>query len=424
MTRLTLLIGASSLALIPLACGDSEKETGAHASGGTSGNGGRQGGGAGSGGSSQGGGAGRAEAGEGGTSPGGAASGGTSSAGEGGTPDGSGGAGEGGTPGGAGGGEGGAPTTGGGGNAGAGGNAGSGGVGGNAGSGGVGANAGVGGSGGASGSGGSAGGSSGAGNGGMAGMAGAAGVCNDSTPRHLAGSVSGNAFSLAVSGGGSFFRNMPLPQLWDIRSRLGSDGLIHLAGPGSLLPTGTQGTGTAHWMMPSEGPSAGIHFCADVEIANVTTFRRSARLTNFSVLGACPSVPGNGSLSGCFGLVAPNPLPFACSDDQARLVGDIQGDDIDASYEINTDNVAPAGETARFLSFGDRGVIALYGTAEDSSGFIQFPFDGVNPGLVYCIDSAAITPDGTDYTFTLDGLSLLGSCPATQAVSGEATGCL
>ena len=91
---------------------------------------------------------------------------------------------------------------------------------------------------------------------------------------------------------------------------------------------------------------------------------------------------------------------------------------------INTDNVPAAGETARFLAFGDRGVIALYGTPEDSSGFIQFPFDGVNAGVIYCVGSATITPDGTDYTFTLSELGLLGSCPTAQAVSGQASGCL
>ncbi len=455
-SRFLLLAG---LTLTPLACGGGDKAGRAPGSGAASG----AGAGAGRAGSS----GSQGSAGRGGSGVVSAGTAGSDAGGEGGVPSGTGGSvtggkGGAGARGGAGGGGATGGTGGGGGSVADGGEVGDGGEAGDTGPAGTGGGAGTGGSAGAAGSGGGAGasgtggtsgdggagssgaGSSGAGASGTAGAsaaggagaggtagasgAGAAGTgggppawCNNGIERTVSGTVDGTSLTQIVSGGGSFSRSTP--PFWDARGRLGTDGYLHLWGPETYFGANDPASGKGLVVMPSAGPLPKTFYCAStVDIARVDTFRSAVDIDGLSELGQCPSQPGSDQLTGCFGTATGGTL--GCAPEETRIIGSLGGVDLDESFLNDTHSSLNTGTSngVRFLVFGQSGLIVFRGNTT-ITGFLKMPENSPTPGAIYCIGSATLLIDGSDYEFTLSSLGLVGTCPGT-GVSGSLTGCL
>jgi hypothetical protein len=271
--------------------------------------------------------------------------------------------------------------------------------------------------------------SSGAGAPGMAGAPGEGGApsCADtSTPRYIAGSLDGEDVDYRVYSGSAFYRNMPLPTLFDWRARVGSDGFLHLWGPTPLVTIGMSTTVQGHLLMASEGPNAGVHYCAGSgSVQRISTFRHTGTLSNWTELGTCPNNPGTGSLAGCNGETSVG-APVACPSDKFRLVGSIGNTAIDATYDANTVNKEGASDANYFFAFGNGGLLMLHTLSNVGSGYLLLPDDGPSPGLVVCVGSATVTPGqlSNRYTFTLGSIGVVGTCPTPAGVDGQLEGCL
>ena len=282
----------------------------------------------------------------------------------------------------------------------------------------------------------SAGGDGGAGPSGMAGEAsssagspGEAGApgCVDSTPRFIAGSLDGEEVHSLAFAGGAFSRAEP--EVFDLRARLGTDGVLHIWGPNRLYSIGDDSPIQGHLLLPSEDPNGGVHYCAESGSATrVSTFRHTATLSDWTQLGACPSA-GAGTLSGCFEQTS-NGAVVACSSGQVRLVGSVGNTDIDASYLAGTTNSSGANSAPNpatvFLMFGDGGMLMMRTVANDGSGYLRLPDDGPLPGHIVCIGAGSIVASQLShrYTFTLSSLGAVGACPGASSVGGQIDGCL
>ena len=391
-TGFWLLTSALSLAV---ACGeDGADDDGPSvaASGGSSGSGGSDGG------EFTGGSAGKASGGSSGTPEGGADSGGeTNGAGNGGAHDGA--AGSGGA----------APAGGSGGN-----------PGGNSGSGG---SVELGGSGGAGGDANTAGSNPGGTSGEAGSAAGGATACNDDTSRSIWGALDGADVDYSAHSGGLFSR--AAPEYFELRTRVGSDGVLHTWGPEKVFVVGDSGVGQGHLFTAAEGPFPNTHFCAaNVLLTRVDTFRHTVALSDWTTLGSCPT-SGNGTITGCFDQTSAG-AAVDCVSDQARLVGDIEGDDLDLSVGTNAYVNAGSAPATTLLTFGTGGLLALFPTAGVGSGFLILPQEAAQPGLVVCVGSATITVGSSPdrFTFTLDELGVVGTCPGPSSVTGQIDGCL
>ncbi len=270
--------------------------------------------------------------------------------------------------------------------------------------------------------------SSSAGSPGMAGAPSEGGApgCVNATPRYIAGSLGGEVVDYGVFSGGSYHRNMPLPKLFDWRARVGTDGLLHIWGPTTIITVGESAAVQAHLLTASEGPNPGTHYCsASGSMERVDTFRYAGALSDWTELGTCPANPGTGSLSGCFEQTSLGAV-VACADDQFRLVGTIGNTAIDASYNANTVNKEGSIDANTFLAFGNGGLLMLSTVSNVGSGYLMLPDDGPSPGLVVCIGTATLTPGALSdrYTFTLGSLGVVGTCPGATGVGGTLDGCL
>jgi hypothetical protein len=269
----------------------------------------------------------------------------------------------------------------------------------------------------------------GAGTPGLAGAPGEGGApsCADtSTPRYVAGSLDGEDVDYRVYGGSAFSRNQPTPTLFDWRGRAGSDGLLHIWGPTPLVVIGASTTAQAHLVMASEGPNAGVHYCAGSgTVQRISTFRHTGSLSNWTELGTCPNNPGTGSLAGCHDETSVG-AAVVCGSDQFRLVGDIGNTAIDASYVVNTVNKEGSSDANYFFAFGNGGLMMLHTVSNVGSGYMMLPDDGPSPGLILCIGSATVTPGvlSNHYTFTLGSLGVVGTCPGATGAPGTLEGCL
>jgi len=274
------------------------------------------------------------------------------------------------------------------------------------------------------------GGDGGAGAGGTAGAsgAGAAGTgggppawCNNGVERTVSGTVDGTSLTQIVSGGGTYSRSSP--PFWDARGRLGTDGYLHLWGPETNFGVNDPASGEGLVVMPSAGPLPRTFYCASmVDIARVDTFRSTVDIDGLSELGQCPSVPGTDQLTGCFGTATGGTI--GCSPEETRIIGTLGGVDLDESFVNDTHSSLNTGTTnsTRFLVFGQSGLIVFRGNTT-ITGILKMPESSPTPGAIYCISSATLLVDGSDYEFTLNGLGSVGTCPGT-GVSGSLTGCL
>jgi hypothetical protein len=249
----------------------------------------------------------------------------------------------------------------------------------------------------------------------------------NATPRYIAGSLDGQDVDYTVHSGGAYSRNLPLPKLFDLRARVGSDGLLHIIGPTPLGAVGTSGSVQAHLLTASEGPNAGTHYCAaSGTVQRVDTFRHAATLSDWTELGTCPANPGAGSLTGCYDTTSAG-AAVACADDQARLVGSIGNTAIDMSYNANTVIKEGSNDATTFFAFGNGGLLVLSTVSNVGSGYLRMPDDGPSPGLIVCIGTATVTPNALfndRYTFTLGSLGVVGTCPGATGVVGTLDGCL
>ena len=79
-----------------------------------------------------------------------------------------------------------------------------------------------------------------------------------------------------------------------------------------------------------------------------------------------------------------------------------------------------------FLTFGTGGLLALFPTDGVGGGFLILPQEAAQPGLVVCVGSATITVGALSdrFTFTLDELGVVGTCPGAASAAGQIDGCL
>jgi hypothetical protein len=115
-----------------------------------------------------------------------------------------------------------------------------------------------------------------------------------------------------------------------------------------------------------------------------------------------------------------------CVDGQFHIMGDIAGDALDLSQATNNHiHTATTPAFSRF-TFGTGGLLSLITTAGTGSGFLILPQEASQPGLVVCIGSATISVGfpNNRFTFTLNQLGVVGTCPGDPAVTGQIDGCL
>jgi hypothetical protein len=237
----------------------------------------------------------------------------------------------------------------------------------------------------------------------------------------VSGTVDGTSLTQIVNGGGT--HSSSTPAFWDARGRLGTDGYLFLWGPETYFGVNDPASGEGLVVMPSAGPLPRTFYCASsVDIARVDTFRSAVDIEGLSELGECPSQAGNDQVTGCFGTASGGTL--GCSAEETRLIGALGGVDLDESFSNDAHSSLNTGTTnsTRFLVFGQSGLIVFRGNTA-ISGFLKMPEDSPTPGAIYCIGSATLLVDGSDYEFTLDGLGFVGVCPGT-GVSGSLTGCM
>jgi len=177
--------------------------------------------------------------------------------------------------------------------------------------------------------------------------------------------------------------------------------------------------------MPDEGPFAGTHFCAaDALVTRVDTFRHTLALSSWTSLGSCPA-PGSGTIVGCHNQTEVG-AQVTCVDEQFHIVGDIGNVALDLSLGTNAPHIHTATTPAisRF-TFGTGGLLTLSTTAGTGSGFMILPQEASQPGLVVCIGEATLTQGFPNdrFTFTLDELGVVGTCPG-DAATGQIEGCL
>jgi hypothetical protein len=247
-------------------------------------------------------------------------------------------------------------------------------------------------------------------------------TCIDTTTRSIAGTFDGAAVGYTVRSGSFFSRRSPA--YFDLRTWIGSNGVLHAWGPQMVFSVGDSGAGKGHLFTATEGAFGNTHFCAaDVSVTYVSTFRHTTTFSGWTRLGSCPANPGTGTLSGCFDQATSGPV--LCASGQAHLVGTVDGTSMDASYVTNTTTATGSIDAETLMSFGTGGLIALRTTSGSGSGFIMLPEDGPNPGSIVCVGSATLTRTPTDrYTFTLDALGVVGTCPGPTQVTGQLDGCL
>ena len=175
------------------------------------------------------------------------------------------------------------------------------------------------------------------------------------------------------------------PPFWDLRGRLGIDGVIHLWGYETFFGVNDPASGEGLLIMPGAGPLADMFYCAaSVDVANVAFARSTAQIGDITELGQCPAQPGAGQLSGCFGTAAG--AAIACGATETRLIGTLGATDLDESFEIDTHNsVGTATTTTRFLMFGHSGMITLFGSWSEQRV-------GISYGLSLALGVSSVTP--------------------------------
>ncbi|MFO0553637.1 MAG: hypothetical protein U0271_34965 [Polyangiaceae bacterium] len=116
----------------------------------------------------------------------------------------------------------------------------------------------------------------------------------------------------------------------------------------------------------------------------------------------------------------------ACGSLESRLVGELDGEAIDASFVTE----GFARDEATFVSFGDLGVVLLKGEADDDGtlhgdGWVRMPDDAADePSAWFCAGGESqLRITDNDVTGSLTGLSRSGTCPGLP-IQGSLTLCM
>jgi hypothetical protein len=173
---------------------------------------------------------------------------------------------------------------------------------------------------------------------------------------------------------------------------------------------------TGFFRMPTEGPSGGAVFCAGAGSSMTKGTEKRFDLASLSSLGACPGTPVNGQITACLG-------DSSCVDGNT-----FEGTLGDVSFDYG----------AAITGWG--GVIDIYQVRLDNGGFVVLDIvqdtvlggllfmapGGPDPGALYCLGSGSMQPGGpapNAISFSVGGISRLGTCADAAPVEGAVSGC-